>query len=89
MDDALHIGVIGATGMLGHHTARAALAAGHTLTVFHRQSSKLDVLGDLQFTAAEVDLIIIVVRPKAVIPVIVSIRPMLSSFFVQPFSFTT
>ena len=56
MDDALHIGVIGATGMLGHHTARAALAAGHTLTVFHRQSSKLDVLGDLQFTAAEVDL---------------------------------
>lgn len=56
MDDALHIGVIGATGMLGHHTARAALAAGHKLTVFHRRSSKLDVLSDLDFTPVEIDL---------------------------------
>ena len=56
MDEALHIGVIGATGMLGHHTARAALAAGHKLTVFHRSSSKLDVLDGLEFTAVEIDL---------------------------------
>lgn len=56
MDDALHIGVLGATGMLGHHTARAAVAAGHTLTVFHRASSSLDKLADLKFTGHVIDM---------------------------------
>lgn len=56
MDAALHIGIIGATGMLGHHTARAAKAAGHAVSVFHRSSSKLDVLDGLDYAAVEVDL---------------------------------
>ena len=52
----MRIAIIGASGMLGHHAARAALARGHELTVVHRASSKLDGLKDLRFTSALADL---------------------------------
>lgn len=52
----MRIAIIGATGMLGHHAARAALARGHELTVIHRASSKLEGLKDLRFTSAIADL---------------------------------
>ncbi len=52
----MRIAVIGATGMLGHHTARAVLARGHELTVVHRASSKLDQIADLKFRSAIADL---------------------------------
>jgi len=52
----MRIAVFGATGLLGQHTARAVLSAGHELTVLHRASSKLERLGDLTFRAQAVDL---------------------------------
>ncbi|MCB1327034.1 MAG: NAD-dependent epimerase/dehydratase family protein [Spirochaetales bacterium] len=39
--------VIGATGMIGHHTAREIQSAGHRLRVIHRQGSRLEQLADL------------------------------------------
>lgn len=52
----MRIAIIGATGMLGHHAARAAVARGHQLHVVHRASSKLELLHDLRFSAATADL---------------------------------
>lgn len=52
----MRIAIIGATGMLGHHTALAALAAGHELLVIHRASSRLVRLDGLEFSAAVADL---------------------------------
>lgn len=52
----MRIAIIGATGMLGHHAARAALARGHELVVIHRASSRLDALADLRFQPAIADL---------------------------------
>ena len=52
----MKIGIIGATGMLGHHTAKAVLDAGHDLTVIHRQGSKLDKIKDLTFESRIGDL---------------------------------
>lgn len=52
----MRIAIIGATGMLGHHAARAALARGHALTVIHRAGSKLGVLEGLRFDSAVADL---------------------------------
>jgi dihydroflavonol-4-reductase len=52
----MRIAIIGATGMLGHHAARAVLARGHTLRVVHRASSKLAHLSDLMFSSAVADL---------------------------------
>ncbi|MCR9140965.1 MAG: NAD-dependent epimerase/dehydratase family protein [bacterium] len=52
----MRVGIIGATGMLGHHTALALKARGHELTVVHRPDSNLDKLGDLQYTARAADL---------------------------------
>src|ERR1043166_342798 len=52
----MRIGIIGATGMLGHHAARAAVARGHAVHVVHRASSKLGLLGDLCYTSAVADL---------------------------------
>lgn len=52
----MRIAVFGATGLLGQHTARAVLAAGHELTVLHRASSKIERLRDLTFRAQAVDL---------------------------------
>ena len=56
MTEPLHIGVLGATGMLGHHAARAAVAAGHRVTVFHRAGSDLSRLGDLPADRLVADL---------------------------------
>lgn len=44
----MKIAVIGATGMLGNHTARAVVAAGHSLVIGHRLSSNLDLISDLK-----------------------------------------
>ncbi|HFH3164577.1 TPA: NAD-dependent epimerase/dehydratase family protein [Pseudomonas aeruginosa] len=33
--------VLGATGLLGHHAARAIRAAGHDLVLIHRPSSQI------------------------------------------------
>jgi dihydroflavonol-4-reductase len=52
----MRIAIIGATGMLGHHAARAALARGHELTVVHRAGSRLEGLKDLHFDARVADL---------------------------------
>ncbi len=52
----MKIAIIGATGMIGHHTARAALARGHELLIIHRKSSNLSALADLPFESAEASL---------------------------------
>jgi dihydroflavonol-4-reductase len=52
----MKIGVIGATGMLGHHTAKAIMDVGHDLAVIHRQGSKLDKISDLRFESRIGDL---------------------------------
>jgi dihydroflavonol-4-reductase len=52
----MRIGIIGATGMLGHHAARAAMAAGHELVVLHRAGAKLERIADLRYTARVADL---------------------------------
>ena len=43
----MRVAVVGATGMIGNHTARAVVAVGHELCVIHRSSSKLDQLPDV------------------------------------------
>ena len=45
------IGVIGATGMLGHHVAREVIAQGNELYVIHRAKSKLARISDLNYKA--------------------------------------
>ncbi len=51
------IGIIGATGMLGHHTAKAVLQSGkHELVVIHRESSNLANIQDLEFESKIGDL---------------------------------
>ena len=52
----MKIGIIGATGMLGHHTAKAVMDAGHELAVIHRKSSKLNTISDLRFESRIGDL---------------------------------
>lgn len=52
----MRIGILGATGMLGHHSALAARTAGHELVVLHRAGSRLDRLGALEFEARTADL---------------------------------
>ena len=52
----MRIAIIGATGMLGHHAAAAALARGHELIVVHRPSSRLGMLHDLQYVPVVADL---------------------------------
>ena len=44
----MKIAIIGATGMIGHHAAAAALAAGHQLRVIHREGSDVSRIADLQ-----------------------------------------
>jgi dihydroflavonol-4-reductase len=60
----MKIAFIGATGMIGHHAARAALARGHELLVIHRQSSNLGALSDLPFERAEASL----EDPRSLVP---------------------
>ena len=52
----MKIGIIGATGMLGYHSARAVMAAGHDLVVIHRQGSNVKRLNDLRFKSRIGDL---------------------------------
>src|SRR5689334_17533030 len=52
----MRIGIVGATGMLGHHTARAVQAAGHELVVLHRSGARLERLGELRFESRIADL---------------------------------
>jgi dihydroflavonol-4-reductase len=42
------IAVLGATGLLGHHAARAVKAAGHQLVLIHRPSSRIEKLSYLE-----------------------------------------
>ncbi len=51
------IGVIGATGMLGHHTAELVQSdPNNELVIIHRQSSDLSSLSDLQYQNRVADL---------------------------------
>lgn len=52
----MRIAIIGATGMLGQHAARAALAAGHELIVVHRGRTPLSRLDGIPFREALADL---------------------------------
>jgi dihydroflavonol-4-reductase len=52
----MKIGIIGATGMIGNHTAREAIAQGHELTIIHRQNSDLSRLNGLKFESRVGDL---------------------------------
>jgi dihydroflavonol-4-reductase len=45
----MKIGVIGATGMIGNHTARAVVEKGYELTVIHRQNADLSRIKGLTF----------------------------------------
>jgi dihydroflavonol-4-reductase len=51
----MRVAILGATGMLGHHTAAAALSRGHELIVIHRASSKLGQIADLRFESRVAD----------------------------------
>ena len=52
----MKVAILGATGMIGQHTARSLAARGHSLVVLHRASSDLKPLHDLTFEPREVDL---------------------------------
>jgi dihydroflavonol-4-reductase len=51
----VRVAIVGATGMLGHHTALTALRAGHKVIVVH-QSRSLQAIADVQFDARQADL---------------------------------
>jgi dihydroflavonol-4-reductase len=48
----MKIGIIGATGMIGHHTAKAVQESGHELIVIHRESTNLKTISDLTYISA-------------------------------------
>jgi len=51
------IGIIGATGMIGHHTANAVIESNkHELFVIHRESSDLSSIKDLKYQSRVADL---------------------------------
>lgn len=52
----MKIGIIGTTGMIGHHTAKAVQNQGYELVVIHREFSNLSTISDLTFTSAIADL---------------------------------
>jgi dihydroflavonol-4-reductase len=52
----MKIGIIGATGMIGNHTARAAVEQGHELYVIHRQNADLSRLKGVTFDSRVGDL---------------------------------
>ena len=52
----MRIAIVGATGMLGHHTALAALRAGHKVIVVYRNPRSLQAITDVQFEARQADL---------------------------------
>ncbi len=52
----MRIGILGATGMLGHHAALAAQAVGDEVVVLHRADARLDRLRGLKYTGRIADL---------------------------------
>ena len=52
----MKIGIIGGTGMLGHHIAIAAQLRNYEVVIIHRESSRLDRIADLQFESRVADL---------------------------------
>jgi dihydroflavonol-4-reductase len=52
----MRIAIIGATGMIGQHAARAAAAAGHELLITYRNEAALARLDGLRFDRARADL---------------------------------
>jgi len=52
----MKIGIIGGTGMLGHHIAIAAQLRSHEVVIIHRESSKLDRVADLKYESRIADL---------------------------------
>lgn len=52
----MRVAVLGATGLLGQHVCRAAIAGGHELRVVHRPTSDLARLEGLASETAEADL---------------------------------
>lgn len=53
----MKIAVLGATGLLGHHAARAVKAAGHQLVLIHRPSSRIERLTYLEPECRAADLL--------------------------------
>lgn len=49
--------ITGGTGFVGSHVARALAAAGHTVRVLHRSTSRLDALDGLPFESALGDIL--------------------------------
>ena len=54
--ERLRVAVIGATGMIGHHTARALIAAGHEVIAVQRAQSDASKIADLNCEIREGDL---------------------------------
>ncbi len=52
----MRIAIAGATGMLGHHAALAALRAGHEVIVVYRNPRSLEAIRDVQSQARQADL---------------------------------
>lgn len=52
----MRIAIIGASGMLGHHAAEAAQAAGHELRITYRREAALAKLQGLRYEAVQADL---------------------------------
>lgn len=53
----MKIAVLGATGLLGHHAARAVKAAGHQLVLIHRPTSRIERLMYLEPECRAADLL--------------------------------
>jgi nucleoside-diphosphate-sugar epimerase len=52
----MKIGIIGGTGMLGHHIAIAAQLRSHEIVIIHRASSDLSKIADLKYESRIADL---------------------------------
>lgn len=52
----MKIGIIGGTGMLGHHIAIAAQLRNHEVTIIHRATTQLERIADLKFESRVADL---------------------------------
>lgn len=52
----MKIGIIGGTGMLGHHIAIAAQLRSHEIVIIHRTSSDLSKIADLKYKGRIADL---------------------------------
>ena len=52
----MKIGIIGGTGMLGHHIAIAAQLRNYEVIIIHRKSSDLDRIADLKYESRIADL---------------------------------